>query len=270
MSAQAEAFELISFTETQVAEIQAEQAALRTASENLAQLLPKLRGCIVNPGPCQTIVASGIGLVSASNILGPLVYFSSFNGFGTKATQSSNPASPTAAATSTASPTQWLLNTKSGTSIEVFKALIATLPDKGAGKQIAYEGLSSQWYTARMTREEALIVHGLPIVDQLVPNRPLDMRFDFVPENTTEHQLLPRDEVPIIATKPGAPRFLRQLSTPRNQRVADLDENDINTACMFEESQGKDSFIYIFDVPIRWGHSVSLLIGATTTLALLF
>ncbi|KAL8942644.1 MAG: hypothetical protein Q9216_001557 [Gyalolechia sp. 2 TL-2023] len=254
LSAQADAFELTSFTEIQVAEVQAEQAALRSASENLAQLLPKIRGCISNPGPCQTVVTAGLPLLAASNVIGSLVYITSFNGFGTKPTQTSNPASPAAAATSTATPLSWLLNTRSGTSIAAFKAFIQTLPDRGIGKQIVFEKLSCQWYVGRMTLEEALAVHQFPIVDQMVPNDPVQATPHFRPADTAGQPLIPRDDLISIVEYHESPAELGWLSWPRTKSIREFGPNDAQSSYRLEVSEGQGTYVYLIDGKVRWDH----------------
>lgn len=149
---------------------------------------------------------------------------------------------------------EWLLNTRSGTPVATFKSFILSLPDGGAGRQIVYESLSTQWYVTKMTYLEALIVIRFPIVDQMVPNMPMQGIAQLI-ESPVDHTLVRRAGGATIMTSVTAPPALKWISFPRNQALAgeDLSQDEY----YWDESEGDGTWVYIIDCKIDWDHNVS-------------
>jgi hypothetical protein len=70
--------------------------------------------------------------------------------------------------------TQYLIATKSGTSLEAFEALIGSLPDAGQGTKIVYPHVSFQSYVTMLSDAEAVQVAQNPIVSTVIINAELE------------------------------------------------------------------------------------------------
>lgn len=114
--------------------------------------------------------------------------------------------SPTGTATAVLSsslptPTEWLLNTVPGTSVDAFEAFIKKLPDRGSGERIVFPQLDHQHYVGKMTLEEAKAVSKILIVDQITPNDPLEYYTDRMKDQTS-----PQDGA-LSSSDTGPPRI---------------------------------------------------------------
>lgn len=160
---------------------------------------------------------------------------------------------------STATPSEWLLNTIPGTSLDDFEAFVQKLPDRGTGRRITYPELKYQNYIGKMTLDQARIVNANPIVDQISANDPIDDDLPPIDE------LRKRDPNVQITRQPGAERYLKVLSYPRDRHWVDLQNNfdDPLNDYTFEASQGAGSFIYILDTGFDFQHPVSSGIAAS-------
>jgi len=175
--------------------------------------------------------------------------------FHESATTTTTQASTTSStSSSTATPSEWLLNTVPGTSLDDFEAFVQKLPDRGAGRRITYPELNYQNYIGKMTLGQARIVNTNPIVDQISANDPLD---DDLPPIGELRKRGPNVQ---ITRQPGAERYLKVLSYPRDRNWVDLQNNfdDPLNDYTFEASQGAESFIYIIDTGFDFNHPVSI------------
>ena len=177
-----------------------------------------------------------LAATAADEVLNPVNWF---YGPGTNNPTQPQTTPPPSAVNNTNSdvPGPWLLNTKSGTSLAAFKAFILGLPDKGSGRQIVYDSLSTQWYETSMTLEEAKIVKGFPIVDQMVPNTPLGLVQD----------------AQIETAKSNDAWHLQWLAVPRRLRIQGLRPFPVYH---YEKSAGLGSWVYIFETKVDWTHTV--------------
>lgn len=105
-----------------------------------------------------------------------------------------------------------------------------------------------------MTLEEALIVHAFPIVDQMVPNEPLHVEANEA-KIAADHPLRPRSGPTVVAAGRYAAWHLKWLCQPHHFPIQgrNLDFEQY----LYEESAGKDSYVYVFDAKIDWEHVVS-------------
>lgn len=254
LSSQFDSIELSSFSGDALASVQTQGAALRGASSTLQAAASSLRSCL-RSNTCKTIIAGVIGSITVNEILNPLNWLVLGGPDAVKPTQTLQPpSSPTGNTTSTDTPLPWLLNTRSGTSLGAFKSFIQSLPDKGSGRQIVYETLSTQWYVTSMTLEEAMIVHQFPIVDQMVPNTPLDYEVNEA-KGAAARPLRPRDGPTVVAAPREVPWHLKWLSARRTRDV--VARNLDNDKYIYEENAGQGSYVYLFDAKVDWDHIVN-------------
>ncbi|KAL8634660.1 MAG: hypothetical protein Q9228_007754, partial [Teloschistes exilis] len=141
---------------------------------------------------------------------------------------------------STATPSEWLLNTIPGTSVDAFQKFIRTLPDGGGGEQIVYDGIDTQGYVAKLTLEEAKVVNRLPIVDQIVSNGPIELHQSSMAMNETLKQLQRRLTAPQIFKEDESDRYKKILSLSKYKDIQSLDDNDHRWDYTFEGTAGVD------------------------------
>ena len=259
LSSQLDAIELTSFSGGQLTEIQGAQTALRSARDGLVKLIPGIRSTLSRPGPYVKTAFAGVlaSLVANDVVMQALIYY---GGSPTKASQAAKPPTPASPSASPSSePGSWMFNTRVGTSKKTFDKFIKSLPDKGSGRQIIYPSMDYQWYVTRMTREEALVVHRAPIVDQLVPNRQTRMEPAFRRGNaTTDKYLAPRDPGDLTLTSWfGADPSLKQISWYVDRPLPPINWNNPLWTYLHDQSKGEGTFIYVFDGKINWNHRVS-------------
>ncbi|KAL8635658.1 MAG: hypothetical protein Q9228_006873, partial [Teloschistes exilis] len=204
LSTQFDAIELNSFSGDGLAWVRKEQSALQTAANSVS-------------GTCW--IHRYMSAVQISTSLQQLIAYDGL----TKASQTSKtPSSPTATSTSKATPSEWLLNTTAGTSVDAYQNFILTLPDRGSGRQIVYEEVDLLFYVARMTRREANIVNRLPIIDQLIPNE----RLQTIKEDPSEW-------------------YMKILSLPKVKDIRSLGDNNHTYDYMLEGISGELAGLYI-------------------------
>ncbi|KAI4198895.1 MAG: hypothetical protein LQ350_004960 [Teloschistes chrysophthalmus] len=249
LSTQFNAIELDSFSGGGLTWVRNEQSALQTAAKTVSGWLSQLRTCATNLN-CGPKLTAAISILSAAQIYTSLQDLIMYNGLIKASQTSKTPSSPTATPSSTKTPSEWLLNTIPGTSVDAFQKFIKTLPDGGAGEQIVYDAINTQGYVAKMTLEEAKVVNRLPIVDKVVSNEPMKSNKLLVPTNETTKQLQRRFTAPRIAVEDPSPRW------------------DYS----YEATNGEGAFVYVFDFgfdlthPEFTGLSVETAIFAGTTL----
>lgn len=195
------------------------------------------------------LVGGGSIAVAGASVTG---FILNFHESATATTAQASTTSSTSS--STATPSEWLLNTVPGTSLDDFEAFVQKLPDRGAGRGIAYPELNYQNYIGKMTLDQARIVNNNPIVDQISANEPLN---DDLPPINHLRKRYPNVQ---ISRQPGAEHYLKVLSYPRDRIWADLQNNfdDPLNDYAFEISQGSGSSIYILDTGIDLNHPVSI------------
>lgn len=179
----------------------------------------------------------------------------------------------------------YFFTTIPGTTVEAFQKFIKTLPDKGIGPQSHYDWpLRYQSYLAHMTRKEAKAAYKNPMVGEMVPNKMETVWFDEVDPNWTNqssHRSTAQakgtrtsrfdgtkieERVPdpnwVIAQQPGSPLHLRMLSCDPQGILGYLHFtlDDPQYDYMFEQNEGRGSFIYVVDVGFDLAHQVGLLV----------
>ncbi|KAL8830646.1 MAG: hypothetical protein Q9170_005645 [Blastenia crenularia] len=186
----------------------------------------------------------------------------------TKASQvSPAPSQPTE---TDASKEEYILSTVPGTTVEAFQKFIADLPDKGIGSKIYCDWPTMyQYYTGKMTLEEALIINRAPIVNAMGPNtmrkslhsdQPSPKRTRWMGESSRERsngtRLNSRDESR-FDTRPDSALHLRMLSADPLINLGHLWHtlNDPQYDYRYEESLGKGMTVYVLDAAFDLSHS---------------
>ncbi|KAI4262170.1 MAG: hypothetical protein L6R42_002647 [Xanthoria sp. 1 TBL-2021] len=212
--------ELSSVPGGQIFEAQQTRSALQSLAKQLGNALPPLRGCISNPGICRNIYRGTAGLVGGASIGVQLDAIINYDSTGKL--RPTPVILPNSTTTSTSLPTAWILNTIPGTSVEDFRAFIKTLPDRGSGKQMIFDGSDYQNYVTKMTKEEALIVNKAPIVDMMTRNDP---------------------------------RYQQMISAPITERISFmLSDVRLGYQYHYEQSSGLGSYVYVFDGGFEFRH----------------
>lgn len=195
------------------------------------------------------LVQGGSIVVAGAAVTG---FILNFHESATLTTAQASAASSTSS--STAIPSEWLLNTVPGTSLDDFEAFVQKLPDRGAGRRITYPKLNYQNYIGKMTLDQARVVNTYPIVDQISANDAID---DDLPSSGELRKRIPNVQ---IARQTDAELYLKVLSYPRNRDWTDLlnNRNDPANDYAFEISQGAGSFIYVLDTGFDFNHPVSI------------
>ena len=189
--------------------------------------------------------------------------------------------SSAASSSNTGTPSEWILNTVPGTSIDAFEKFIGSLPDKGAGRRIIYPHLPDQGYVGKMTLAEAQDVSRNPIVDQITPNshqliwgrvgQQADSmnqsyenfaKADSLPNKKRrsnaleQHRSSPRQNqngFTVMRRDQTAPLHLKLLSLFKNKNIHD---EAVNTeGYLYEQSGGAGSFIYVIDTGLEEVHA---------------
>ena len=245
-------------------------------------VIPRLQRCITDPASCKAILAGGIGGFAA--VLGGGTGLAVW-AHGVQSTQNlagqtpeGNPtktASASASATSSGSaePTEWVIQSKEGTSVEAFEKFIDSLPDRGKGRRSIYPELNSQCYTALMTEAERAEARKNPIVDGIFPNAEgllFDNSFSLskfinkppqLDTNHTSAQHLVVSRAINLAEQDDPPAHLKLISTSRNENFL---SQPASAKYIREDTDGYGQFVYIIDSGIDPTHIVSLSLDILT------
>ncbi|KAL8879760.1 MAG: hypothetical protein Q9198_002693, partial [Flavoplaca austrocitrina] len=252
------ASELLAVPGAQVFEAQQTPSALQALAKQLGNALPPLRNCISNPGACRNVYRGTAGIIGGASIGVPLAAIINYDSTGKVRPTPVVP--PNSTTTTTFLPTEWILNTIPGTSVKDFRAFIQTLPDRGSGKQMIFDGSDYQNYVTRMTKAEALLVNKAAIVDMMSSNAPVKLRRPKLRRHnrTTElqsHQLVSRITNPEIVRTEQRQRYQQMISTSKTQSIAAM-HSDVRYGYLYhyERSSGLGSHIYVFDDGFGFQH----------------
>lgn len=237
-------------------------------------VIPRLQGCITDPASCKAIIG-GIG--GFATLLGGGTGLA-FWAHGVQSTQNlagqtpedtpTKTASASASATSSGSaePTEWVVQSKEGTSVEAFEKFIDSLPDRGKGRRSIYPTLSSQSYTALMTMAERAEARKNPIVAGIFPNGEgqfydnsflVSKLIDKPPQRDTNHtsadHLIVSRAID-LAEQDDPPAHLKLISTSRNENFL---SQPADAKYIREDTDGDGQFVYIIDSGIDPTHIVS-------------
>ncbi|KAL8773359.1 MAG: hypothetical protein Q9209_001753 [Squamulea sp. 1 TL-2023] len=243
-SAQADAFELGSVSNSQAAAVQTVQSTLRNGAKTVSGLSSKLRGSR------NTLKFGQTALLVGAEAVGGLLFAALYEYIRLDGPLSPKPAPPLPVPVSDSEPSDWYLNTVPGTSVKAFQEWIKGLPDKGTGRQHIYSGCNYQAYAGRWTMEEAEVINQDPIVDHQVPNVPLEHDWGFFKgdlPSVLETEVRKRVDSPTIITAPGSQRHLKILSLFKNLKIADFSDTNSLLDYAFERSAGSGTFVYVFD-----------------------
>ncbi|KAL8897459.1 MAG: hypothetical protein Q9192_002562 [Flavoplaca navasiana] len=229
--------ELSAVPGAQVFEAQQTPSALQALAKQLGNALPPLRNCISNPGACRNVYRGTAGIIGGASIGVPLAAIINYDSTGKVRPTPVVP--PNSNTTTTSLPIEWILNTIPGTSLKCFRAFIQTLPDRGSGKQMIFDGSDYQNYVTRMTKAQALLVNKAAIVDIMISHAPVKLRItnpEFV--RTEQRQ-----------------RYQQMISTPKTQSIAAM-HSDVRYGYLYhyERSSGLGSHIYVFDDGFEFQH----------------
>ena len=182
-------------------------------------------------------------------------------------TPTASASSSASSSSNTAEPTQWILNTVPGTSVEAFDKFIKTLPDRGQGTRIVFPNLRDQSYVGLMTRAQAEEVNKNPIVDQIsgasAEYRVHDNGSDFYGEYNNDsiiesghHKITSRAPRLDFVTEEFPYEHLHLLSWPPDRNF--LDSPYVPTEKYIrEQSDGEGTFVYVLDSGVDFSHIVS-------------
>ncbi|KAL8768769.1 MAG: hypothetical protein Q9209_005057 [Squamulea sp. 1 TL-2023] len=241
--------ELSSVPGGRVFEVQQTKLAFLSIVKKFGNALSPLRGCISHPGACQNVYRGTAGIIGAVSIGAPLVAIINYEDTGMLQPTPMIPANSTT--TSKSVPTAWILNTVPGTPVKDFQAFIQTLPDRGSGKRIIFEGSDYQNYVTKMTRAQALIVSKAPIVDMMTRNDPVRIARHFISNETLRllsHKLKSRVNEPVVIREGHQQRYQQMISTRKTDPVALIYPNvNLGYLYHYERSAGRGSFVYVFD-----------------------
>lgn len=224
----------------------------------------------------QTLIKGIKGVVG---LLGVLLAYEAFN-FGDSGSPTTTTTTTSTSSTSTTSseidlPTQWLIGTKSGTSLLAYKALILSLPDGGTGDQITFPNLDFQGYVTEMNQTVASLVNLLPIVSFVWVNDLLDAPDTFAPsedeaeilekQNVTpfdERELKFKRDLPIptsLIVQEGSPDHLKIISQSPIDAHNFPDSPNFLKDYIYDPSTRDMSTLYILDRGFRLDHLVRYL-----------
>ncbi|KAL9626829.1 MAG: hypothetical protein Q9204_007009, partial [Flavoplaca sp. TL-2023a] len=253
--------ELSAVPGAQVFEAQQTPSALQVLAKQLGNALPPLRNCISNPGACRTVYRGTAGIIGGASIGVPLAAIINYDSTGKVRPTPVVP--PNSTTTTTSLPTEWILNTIPGTSLKDFRAFIQTLPDRGSGKQMIFDGSNHQNYVTRMTKAEALLVNKAAIVDMMTSNAPVKLRRQKLRRHSLHnrttglqsHLLVSRITNPEIVRTEQRQRYQQMISTPKTQSIAAM-HSDVRYGYMYhyERSSGTGSHVYVFDDGFKFQH----------------
>lgn len=294
LAAAGENIELTSFGEGEVTDIINMQDGLNNLRDLLKGDLSDITRFITNPPSglqdFRRIAAQfGVGgtILGLSGVsLNYIIHYSDHNSNGNNNDDNQNhrnggqqatPTGETPTTTTTASHTEWLLNTVPGTSREEFEAFVSKLPDHGGGERIIYPALGYQNYVAKMTVEQAKLVSKYPIVDQMGPNDPVEHLGDDISQDEESNhakrstrqkhdgravtygpQPKRRQDQTLYPTfQEGSPLHLKMISYPKNRRISQLVAADPDPPLQygFDRSGGAGSFIYVLDNGFDFMHN---------------
>lgn len=244
------------------------EGAINELTQQTGRSLSRLQECIANPGNPDCLKFAGGTLVSLGAAFGGaynLVHgFQSLNNLA-KGSPKGTP-TPTASASASSSsnpaePTDWILNTVPGTSVEAFDKFIKTLPDRGQGQHIVFPGLPDQVYVGLMTRAEAEEVNKNPIVDQLSQDTARDAgqwedQYANWNEGSVHSKVSPRAPSYSFISEPFTPAHLRLLAYPKNQNWY-AQPAAMTAKYIRDSSDGYGTFVYVLDSGCDFSHPVS-------------
>lgn len=255
--------ELSAVPGAQVFEAQQTPSALQALAKQLGNALSPLRNCISNPGACRNVYRGTAGIIGGASIGVPLAAIINYDSTGKVRPTPVVP--PNSTTTTTSLPTEWILNTIPGTSVKGFRAFIQTLPDRGSGKQMIFDGSEYQNYVTRMTKAEALLVNKAAIVDMMTSNAPVKLRRQKLRRHSLHnrttalqsHVLESRITNPEIVRTEQRQRYQQMISTPKTQSIAAM-HSDVRYGYLYhyERSSGLGSHVYVFDDGFELQHRV--------------
>ena len=261
-----EGIELSSFSAGEVPQIIEAQSGARNLLTLAVDLASDVGQSLSNPSSWINIfrrthprlVQGGSILAVAAPIIGFILNFHESPTL-TSATASASAGT----SSSTAIPSQWLMNTVPGTTVSDFESFIKTLPDGGSGRRIVYETADHQWYVGRMSLEQAQDVSKHPIIDQIVSNGPTRLYQASVTSSnhSDRHQKRVQPSEIIISEQPNGPKHLRALSLPTSVSIAEaqlgVEGDNPSVRYEFESIQGAGTFIYVIDLGFDTANYVS-------------
>ncbi|KAL8772318.1 MAG: hypothetical protein Q9209_002530 [Squamulea sp. 1 TL-2023] len=223
------------------------KSTLGSIAKQLGATVAPLRGCVSNPGVCQTVYRGTAGIVGAAGVAVPLAAIVNYR---------ETPAPVVPIVPSKKVPNEWILNTIPGTSVKDFQAFIKGLPDRGAGRQIVTGGHITHRYIGKWTLDEARIIARDPIVDTMASNAKMSgARPDLVRNSTiASRMLLPRAGSPTIIKDPPSTRSQKILSLPKNKEIRSLSDTDPMYEYAYDSSAGDGTFVYVFDAGFQFDH----------------
>ncbi|KAL8810813.1 MAG: hypothetical protein Q9200_002281 [Gallowayella weberi] len=232
-------------------EVQNEQNLLKDGAKALGSRLSRLRNCVSTPGACESVYKGISGVLIGGTLTYPLAWIITH--------RDGNYPSPKNS-TGPSMPREWILNTVPGTSVKDFRDFIQTLPDRGSGRQMVYSHLDYQNYVTRMTREEAMIVSQTRIVDMLSLNDRVKVGLSFLNDEMAKNlskALTERaDDRIVVKETRYQQKYQAVLSHPRNLRISDIppDRETGYYNYAHDETEGRGSFVYVFDGGFKWDH----------------
>ncbi|KAL8781313.1 MAG: hypothetical protein Q9213_006062 [Squamulea squamosa] len=223
------------------------KSTLGSIAKQLGAAVAPIRGCVRNPGVCQTVYRGTAGIVGAAGVAVPLAAIVNYR---------ETPAPVVPITRNKKVPNEWILNTIPGTSVKDFQAFIKGLPDRGAGRQIVTGGHITHRYVGKWTLDEARIIARDPIVDTMASNtRMSGARLDLVNNATmASKMLLPRAGSPTIIKDPLSTRSPKIVSLPKNKDIRTLSDTDPIYEYAYDASAGDGTFVYVFDAGFQFDH----------------
>ena len=138
-----------------------------------------------------------------------------------------------------------------------FQTFIKTLPDRGSGKQMIFDGSDYQNYVTKMTKEEALVVNKDPIVDMMTRNDRVKVMRNRMANSTLSHLLGSRVITPVVIRVDHQHRYQQMLSARKQESISSM-LHDINLGhqYLYEQSAGLGTYVYVFDSGFDLYHQV--------------
>ena len=255
------------------------EGAINELTQQTGRGLSLLQECIANRGGPDCLKVAGGGITSiiaafggAYNLIHGVQSLSNLAKGSPKGTPTPTASTSASSSSNAAEPTEWILNTVPGTSVEAFDKFIKTLPDRGEGRRIVFPELPDQVYVGLMTKAEAEEINRNPIVDQLCqePGRgagqyadvgswltdSYDDQYTNWNGESVHSKVSPRAPSYSFTSAGYAPPHLRLLSYPRNQNWF---AQPLSATAKYtrEVSDGEGTFVYVIDSGCDFSHPVS-------------
>ena len=256
------------------------EGAINELTQQTGRGLSLLQDCIANPGSPACLKFAGGGITSivavfggAYNLIHGVQSLSNLAKGSPKGTPTPSASASASSSSNPAEPTEWILNTVPGTSVEAFDKFIKTLPDRGQGERIVYSNLRDQMYVGRMTRAEAEEVNKNPIVDQMSPDADGEVELADLDLSLTDRfgqfwndsglhldkkRISSRQFDFSFEVQGDTPSHLALLSFPPDVDWSHGAATRATAKYVREESEGANQFVYVIDSGLDTDHDVSV------------